>query len=37
MSSVANCFGFEDKTVVLIAPGPGHCLPFTFSIQFHFD
>ena len=22
-------FGFEHSTLVLIAPAPGHCLPFT--------
>ena len=27
-------FGFEGKTLVLIASVPGHCLPFTFDKTF---
>ena len=27
---VVSRFGFEDRTLVLIATDPGHCLPFTF-------
>ena len=30
---VVSLFGFEDGTMVLIAPVPGHCLPFTFKKQ----
>ena len=26
---VVSHFGLEDRTLVLIASGPGHCLPFT--------
>ena len=29
---VVSHFGFEGGTFVLIAPVPGHCLPFTFSL-----
>ena len=28
---VVSYLGFEDRTLVLIASVPGHCLPFTFS------
>ena len=28
---VVSHFGFEGRTLVLIASVPGHCLPFTFS------
>ena len=27
---VLHRFGFEAKTLVLVAPVPGHCLPLTF-------
>ena len=27
---VLHLFGFEAKTLVLVAPVPGHCLPLTF-------
>ena len=27
-----HIFGFEAKTLVLVAPVPGHCLPFTFYL-----
>ena len=29
---VVSHFGFEGRTLVLITPVPGHCLPFTFDI-----
>ena len=29
-------FDFEGGTLVLIAPVPGHCLPFTLFINFRF-
>ena len=31
---VISHFGFEGETLVLIAPVPGHCLHFYFSMKF---
>ena len=30
---VVSHFGFDGRTSVLFASVPGHCLPFTFSLQ----
>ena len=30
---VIHLFGFETKTLVLVAPVPGHCLPLTSPVD----